>query len=282
MKSKICAYICVYNEEARIGYTLNSFKWCDQIIVVDKNSNDHTREIASSFGVELYLMDHKNTYNASDDLQFLENCRCEWLMLVTASDIISPKLANQIKEIVDDNSSYYDSISIPYHRYVLGIYNKRSPWYSGNLIAVYKRSAVRINTSGVHDGISINHKSTYVIKFVGDNALLHLTHERVDTMMERHLRYIRTEGINYSERSMFPALKSVLRSFFDCFLSKKSFFCGWDGIALMFSYLSYHMLSFVYKWENNRSHAIDVYHRLREQNSKDWEMHYKNSEAEIF
>lgn len=276
MKLDVCAYICVFNEEARIRYTLESFKWCNQIIVVDKNSEDHTREIAQSYGAEVYRMENMKSYDSSE-FRFLKNCRCEWLMIVTASDIISPKLVFQIKNIIENDSEKYDSISIPYHRYILGIYNKRSPWYSENCLAVYKKDIVDVNLAGVHDAISIKHKKVYEIKFDGDNALSHLTHESVDVMMDRHLRYLRGEGMNYKEETMHPAFRPVWLCIKDCLLHKKSFLGGWDNVALLFSYLSYHLMSFVYKWESTRSHASDVYRSMREQNSMEWNEYYKSS-----
>ena len=267
MKLDVCAYICVYNEEYRIRYTLESFQWCRQIIIVDKNSKDRTREIAKSYGVELYQMENSSSYDVNE-FQFLKHCKCEWLMFVTASDIIDPKLVSQIKDIVSCKSGQFDSISIPYHRYVLGIYNKYSPWYSENSLSVFKNNIVSINAEGVHDAISITPKNTCKIGFEGDNALSHLTHETVDVMMERHLRYVRAEGENYNKESLRPAFKVVLGGMRKCLMC---IWGGWDGIALMFAFLSYCMLSFIYKWEKKKCSASQKYFEMRETNLRDWE-----------
>ncbi|MBI2007578.1 MAG: glycosyltransferase, partial [Candidatus Blackburnbacteria bacterium] len=54
MKAKITAIVITKNEEKNIENCLESVKWCDEIIVVDDYSEDHTAEIAKSFGVTVY------------------------------------------------------------------------------------------------------------------------------------------------------------------------------------------------------------------------------------
>ena len=49
----ISAGLVVFNEEDRLESTLRSVRWCDEIIVVDKQSTDRTREIAESLRATL-------------------------------------------------------------------------------------------------------------------------------------------------------------------------------------------------------------------------------------
>ena len=46
---KVSACVIVLNEEQKIGRCLKSLSWCDEIIVVDSFSTDHTVEIARQY-----------------------------------------------------------------------------------------------------------------------------------------------------------------------------------------------------------------------------------------
>jgi hypothetical protein len=45
---------------------------------------------------------------------------------------------------------------------------------------------------------------------------------------------------------------------------------GWNGVMLGFAYISYFMLSFVYKWERKYSKADSVYKDIREKILGEW------------
>ena len=52
---KISATIITFNEESNIKAACESVAWADEIVVVDSNSADATREIAESCGARVIV-----------------------------------------------------------------------------------------------------------------------------------------------------------------------------------------------------------------------------------
>ena len=266
----VSAVMIVYNEEARIEATIRCATWCDEIVVLDKQSTDRTREIASKYTSEVYETPYSQF--DTDELQRIVNlAKCEWILWLTASDVLSPALGAQLRELTDRVDLPYDVIHVPYRRYVLGLESRRSPWYSGLHPAVFRKRVVVIRPDDVHGAIAFNTERHYRMTDSADCCMYHLTHETVDSMMERHLRYCRAEG-RLSRRKL-PLRKgayAVLRSAYDVVFKRKTWLMGWDGIALAMAFMTYWMLRFVYIWERRRSNAAETYRLIRRAMSQAW------------
>ena len=50
LKMKISAVIIAGNEEAKIADAIRSVNWADEVLVIDSESSDRTREIAQGLG----------------------------------------------------------------------------------------------------------------------------------------------------------------------------------------------------------------------------------------
>lgn len=52
--SSVSVIICTLNEELHLPSCLASLQWCDDVIVVDSFSTDHTEEICRVAGVRFF------------------------------------------------------------------------------------------------------------------------------------------------------------------------------------------------------------------------------------
>lgn len=264
----ISAFIPVYNEEERIAYALNSLQWCDEIVVVDKCSEDKTVEIAKNYNTTIYSIPNSKVYDAHE-FDYIDKCNNDWIIVFTASDIIDKKLALIIKKTIENVSSNVGIIEVPFRDYILGLYNKRSPWHSKYKTVIFRKNILIKNYASVHSVLSF--KKTTKIRINKKNGYLrHLTHKDIDIMLERHIRYCRAEGQNYQNMNLWPAFKHVLGALFLIF-KRRTWSNGWDGIVLICAYLSYHLISFLYKWQHNHNHSDMIYKELREKNSQEWQ-----------
>jgi len=270
MNKGISVFLSVYNEENRIYYTLQSLLWCDEVIVQDKHSSDRTVEIAKSFpNVRVFQIDNSDFFSASENNIFFENCRYQYSMFVTASDIIHPALAYEIKRLVHDDSFTYEVIEVPYRSYVLGVCEKYSPWYQEFTSKIFKFSTLSLNKGEVHKALSVKSSSIYRIKLKNyDEAYYHLSRENADSMLERYLRYWR--GERFSSEPLSVTSTWVIKKTIRYFLLNSIFFKGKAAIALAFSYLGYHMISYVYRWDYKYANADKIYSNIRENISNIW------------
>lgn len=265
----ISAISPVYNEEARIESMLRSIMWCDEIIILDKNSTDKTREIASRYTDKILTLP-KLEFDPVELQILIDNVNSEWVILVTASDVIHPRLATELRKLIEQNVFPYDVIHVPYRRYVLGLESKLSPWYT-EVHPVVFRKHVAIVQKSVHGALAFNTERHYKMSNSTEYCMYHLTHETVDNMMERHLRYWRAEGQLFPpEFPLRKGINAILRAAYDVVFKRKSYLMGWDGIALGLAYLSYSMLRFVYIWEQRQSKAPETYNDIREAIANAW------------
>ena len=273
----ISAFLPVFNEEKRIADALTSLMWCDEIILVDKNSTDKTLEIATGFGdkVKVYSMDNTTAYDSSEWNVFLDNCTSEWFIVFTASDVIHPKLTEKIMKKVSDVNFDYDVLLIPFRRFVLGIDSKRSPWYSELNPIVRRKSAVALNKNDVHGAIQKVSRQ-YKFKYDSVECMYHLTHETVDMMMDRHIRYWKGEA-KAENISLYNSIKTIFKSSFRLTFLKKTFLLGHDGFMLLFSFLTYQMMSYVYQWEKARGSAPQIYSEIKKNIKIEWEVYERKS-----
>lgn len=263
----ISAFIPVYNEEERIEYTLQSFKWCDEIFILDKSSTDNTVKICKKFGATIKVIENSDTYSSSE-FDYIKECKGDWVMIVTASDIIDKSLALEVKRLLNNSSPEVNAYRLPFKQYILGICDKHSGWdykYRGGPI---RKNYLEYN-SDVHNAIKFP-KNKVVNISPKYGYFYHLTHVTVDMMMERHIRYWRGEGYYFSEHNLYPAFKNVL-STIKSLVKRNAFLSGWDCLALALAFLSNSFMTFVYKWETTRKgKAADIYKKMRMENFKAW------------
>jgi glycosyltransferase involved in cell wall biosynthesis len=267
----ISAAMTVYNEEDRIEDTLKCATWCDEIIVVDRNSTDRTREIAKKYTDKIFILNNRE-YNPLDNEVVLSQIQSEWVLGLTASDLIHPQLAKQLRRMTDDPDFAYDVIHIPFRRYVLGLENQHSPWYTKlNPNLVFRKKVCRIREDSVHGAVYFDTDRHYKMPESTEYCMYHLTHVSVDIMMDRHLNYCRAEGRLFpSELPLRKGLIDLFRAVYIVFFKRRTYLMGWDGVALGMAFLTYWMLRFVYIWEHRRSKAPETYAMIRESIKKAW------------
>jgi glycosyltransferase involved in cell wall biosynthesis len=266
----ISALIPVYNEEKRIEAALKCIQWCDEIVVIDKFSTDKTVEIAKALNVKVCQISTSAEFTAEIDLA-LENTTSEWIISFTASDIIHPVCALEIKRLISQPDFDYDVIQVPFRRYVLGLESKRSPWYSSHAPMVFRKSIVRINRLGIHNAVQLDSNRHYKMKNSNEYAMYHLTHATLDGMMSRHLRYWNAEAVVGEKTKINKSFLSVLKSLYVVLVLRRSYLMGWKGVMLGFAYLTYFMMAFVYKWERKYSKAPSIYEDIKNKILSDWE-----------
>lgn len=105
---KISAVVLTKNEEEKLQNCLKSLDFCDEIIVVDDNSNDKTLEIAKKHNAKVYKRLLNN--NFADQRNFgMSKAKNDWIFFVDADEVVSEKLQKEVLGLVkcDVTSGYY-------------------------------------------------------------------------------------------------------------------------------------------------------------------------------
>jgi (heptosyl)LPS beta-1,4-glucosyltransferase len=257
----------VYNEEARIEMLLKCLAWCDDIVVVDKSSTDRTREIARRYTDKVITIPFSE--NGVEGQCGITAARHEWILLMTASDVIHPGLVDRLQALLSRDPFPYDIVAIPFVVYFKGIYSKHSPWYRPTKNWLFRKSVWRIRPV-VHRELEFTSKRVYKMRPNDTEALFHLTSPTVDSCYERIIRYCHAEPDKYPKRSgLWKIFGEIILGVGWLIVYKRVFMLGWNGIALGFGFLVYYLSKFLYVWE--KFHGDSGYEELKQRMVKEWE-----------
>lgn len=179
------------NEECNLRACVESLHWADEIVIIDSDSTDKTRELAAALGCR--VVTRKLVSWAEHQNWILKNVpfRNEWVLNVDADEIVPVDLAEQIREAVSGNA---EAIAYRFRRkdYFLGTWLKHASFYPLWLTRLYKPQF-----------ISFERLVNPVTKIEGPVADLegHLIHypfsKGVGHWFERHNSYSSLEAREY-------------------------------------------------------------------------------------
>lgn len=101
-KNKLSVVWATRNEEENIRRSVESVKdIADEIIVVDENSTDNTREIAQKLGAKVYLEPHHEIFHITKE-KALSLAKGEWILQLDADEVVTPELAKEIMSVINN------------------------------------------------------------------------------------------------------------------------------------------------------------------------------------
>ena len=104
---KISAVIIAFNEENKIADAVESLAWADEILIVDSESTDRTREIAEALGARV-LIEKWRGFSAQKQYA-VDQAAFDWVFSLDADEKISPELR---AEILDLKTRSAESIAV--------------------------------------------------------------------------------------------------------------------------------------------------------------------------
>lgn len=99
----ISAVILTYNEENILGKCLEALSFVDSILVFDSFSTDTTLEIAKSFNATVIQRKFDNYASQRNAALTTVPDNCDWIIMVDADEIVTPKLKDEILAKTNDN-----------------------------------------------------------------------------------------------------------------------------------------------------------------------------------
>jgi len=272
MKARISAAINTRDEERNLGFALRSLcSWVDQIVVVDMHSVDRTREIAQSFGAEVYL--HEPLGFCEPARAFaIEKCTGDWVLILDADEVVPPRLSRTLREFTERDD--VDLVSIPRVNYLLGARLEHTGWSPerDRHERFFRRG--QLATSGrIHQGYArAEAAKSHELPFSEGNAIVHFNYLDTTHFLEKLNRYTSIEARQAVERgekpSSFVALRRAAREFRRRYVTHQGYRDGWRGLHLS-------LLMALYRIATSAKHF-----ELANQSARDEVLRFYESEAE--
>src|SRR3954463_4952848 len=116
---KVSATIITYNEADNIRAACESVSWANEILVVDAESTDETREIAAECGARVIT---RAWPGFAAQKQFAaEEAKHEWIFSLDADERVSGELRHSIEDLLSGNETELaDGYRLPRRSFYMG------------------------------------------------------------------------------------------------------------------------------------------------------------------
>ena len=168
---RITAAIITFNEAENIQAACESVAWADEILVVDSESTDDTREIAARRGARV-IRNAWPGFSAQKQLA-TDAATHDWIFSLDADERVSPELRASIAALRDgDESSLADGYRIARRAFYMGRWIRGGGWYPDYQLRLFNRTRGRWRERLIHESVAMD-KGARVETLAGD--LLHYT-----------------------------------------------------------------------------------------------------------
>ena len=236
--------VITYNEEEMLADCLDSVTWADEIVVVDSDSKDKTREIAKEYTDKVYIREFDNFSNQRNF--GLEKLESDWILVLDADERVTPELQAEIEEkIVSGNHDLYQ---IPRKNFFLGKWIKHAGWYPDYTDRLFKNDQSIRYAGDVHESPTFTGKKGRM-----DQPMIHYTYRDINHYINKinHYSTLNAEESN-KKPSIFYVFARPIWEFINVYFIKRGFLLGKEGIIFaMISSLD-RFLKYAKLWEKNR------------------------------
>ena len=169
--NKITAIIPTFNEEHNIVGAIQSVAFADEIIIVDSFSSDQTINLAKPLATKIIQKEYKNS--ASQKNWAIPQAKYDWILLIDADERITPKLAQEIQQILRYNISE-SGFWIYRQNHFMGKKVHFSGWQYDKVIRLFKKNKCRYESKNVHAEITTKGKIGFLKNKIHHNTFLYI------------------------------------------------------------------------------------------------------------
>ena len=253
--------ILTKNEESRIGECIKSVAgWADEIIIVDDESQDNTREIAEKLGAKVFVrkMDiegkHRNWGYAK--------AKNDWIFSVDADERVTKELKEEIVEVLGANPSF-NAFTVPRRNYIGDYWIRWGGLYPSPQIKLLRRDKFRWEEVEVHPRAFLEGECGHL---KGD--LIHYTYRGWEDYLRKLNKQTTWEALKWYKLSLenpkkarykmntFHALWRTMDRFIRAFLVKKGYRDGFTGFMIAYFSSLYQIISYAKYRELEKDNSL--------------------------
>lgn len=247
---KISAVIITNNESANIRAAIESVAWADEILVVDSESTDDTREIAAAMGAKVLI---RPWPGFAKQKQFgVENAAHDWIFSLDADERVSVELKDEVLRLKQlDEQNLVQGYRIPR----LAVYMDREirggGWYPDWQLRFFNRNHGRWKDVAIHESVQMDDgaktgalKGDILHHSVSDAAYHHrMIGERYAPLAARQMFE------NGRRTSRFKIMTAGFTAFIQTYILKAGFRDGFAGFVIAGFAAHHAFLKHLLLWE---------------------------------
>lgn len=230
----------------------------DEIIVLDSDSTDGTREICRQHGAE--IRDHEFTGFAALRRALLEAPSNDWVLLLDADEALSDALVTELESELradDDCVAYYLPKTVRMFGSWVRIGQTPLPWLG-------RKDTLEITDEYVHEKPQVRPEYEDRTRTCS-NPIHHYSFENVSDYLEKLDQYTSLEALTVIESDSSPTFARYLFRavgvFWSRLLLRRGILDGFAGVFFAFASLQYELVTYA---------KIRELRDLRRENPDDW------------
>lgn len=245
--SNLSVIIIAYNEEANLARCLESVSFADEVIVVDSESQDRTREIAESYGAKVVIQKFLG-YGQQKNLA-ASHATKTWIFGIDADEVVSAELKESILKVVKENpvDTMYQVKRLTNY---CGKWIRHGGWYPDMVRRLFKNGEAKWTEPPVHEVLELKREGQIKV-LEGD--LLHYSFPTVKSQVLVNVKYAELGAHAYlAKKKRKPYLIELITrpfgKFIECYFLKLGLLDGKEGfvIAMNAAHSMFMKYSFAY------------------------------------
>lgn len=233
MRKTLSAILITRNEAHNLPDCLASLQpWVDEIVVVDQDSTDGTREIATGHGARVLHTQDWPGFGPQKN-RALDLAQCDWVLSIDADERVTPELAAEIQALLSGPPprAVYE---IPRLSWYCGKFIRHAGWHPDHVLRLFERGGSRFSDSLVHERVIASGEVGRLRQ-----TLLHYSFRNFSQVLDKVDRYSTASAEQlYAQgktSSLGKAVAHGLWAFLRTYLLKSAWRDGAQGFALAVS-----------------------------------------------
>lgn len=226
---KISVVIITFNEENRIRPTLESIKWCDEIIIIDSNSTDRTIDICKEYNNCKVCLQPFLGYGAQKKFG-VEKASYDWIFSLDADEVVTDNLHDEIIAILSQAIIEADGFYVPITLVFMNRVFKHGSENKYPHLRFFKKNKGNFNAERLHEGVKVE-GTLMKLK----NEILHYSYSDIHHYFNKFNEYssiYKNEAIKKGKK--VGKLKPMLRlplEFLRQYFVRRNFLNGYPGFV---------------------------------------------------
>ncbi len=246
---KISVVISAFNEEKNIVRVISSVGFADEVIVVDNESTDKTKELALKLKAKVYSIPNNLMLNVNKNFGF-EKAKNSWILNLDADEEVPSDLAREIINLKEDKN--IDGYWIPRKNIIFGKWIEHSLWWPDKHLRLFRKNKGKFPGRHIHEHLKVSGGTGSLT-----SPLLHYNYETVSQYlykMDKIYTENEVENIIKSGKSLGwqDALMMPVNDFLKTFFAQKGYQDGLHGLVLSLLQAFYQEIVFAKVWEKQK------------------------------
>ena len=233
-RPKISAVIITLNEEAQIADCLKTVAWCDEVVIVDSQSQDRTVEIARAMNARVFVEPWRGLGHQKN--RAVELATGDWIFSLDADERCTPELAAEIQQVVQGGQER--AYRVRRKNLYRGRWIKHGGWWPDYIVRLFPKKNARFNEARIHAALDTGVAGVGTL----NGVILHYSYADVPDFIDRMEYYAIQTAVEKYEKggrgSWFKAIVHAAAAFFKLYIFRSGWLDGGPGLLIAFSQAS--------------------------------------------